>query len=153
MKQPKRNISFMMFAGALMTIIGAFSPMLDVLHLKVISYAEIGKPQLYVLIACALLAAVCEGAKARKAALAAVVGAWGAICWPLIRWQLHLEREHGFWGDIEKHVTDPLEEAGEHIAERLFLHVKDFEWGGYVFLGGLVLMTIAALVGLRARKQ
>ncbi|WP_286830941.1 MULTISPECIES: hypothetical protein [Kordiimonas] len=152
MKQPNRNISLVMFAGALMTIIGAFSPLLDVIHLKVISYADIGKPQLYVLIACAVLAPVLDAVKSRKGAFVAVLGVWGALCWPLIRWQLHLEREHGFWGEVEKHVTDPLEEAGEHIAERLFLRIDDFEWGGYVFLGGVVLMTIAALMGLRKAK-
>lgn len=149
MKQPNRNISLLMFAGALMTIIGAFSPMLEVLHLKVISYADIGKPQLYLLIACALLAPALDAVRSRWGAFLAVLGVWGALCWPLIRWQLHLERERGLLGEIEKHVTDPLEEAGEHIAERLFLHVKDFEWGGYVFLVGIVLMTVVALAGVR----
>ena len=55
----------------------------------------------------------------------------------------------GMLGDIVGKATDPL----KNFAADLFMNINEFSWGGFVFIIGLLIMTIGAfMTTMKARK-
>ena len=56
----------------------------------------------------------------------------------------------GLLGKVTKTVTDPLKD----LTGRLFSNVFNLEWGGYVFLLGLILLTVGGVkLFMESRKN
>ena len=139
--------------GSLLVAVGAFMPMIKIGKLGSISYASAADTGAYVLVAFALAASVLIFADRRKFSLYAVIGAWIAMLWPILK---NLgsggSDDGGMLSKMTKAVADPLEKAGQKIAEHLFSNVLDFEIGGFAFLIGMIVLTVGSVMLFRAAK-
>jgi len=51
----------------------------------------------------------------------------------------------GMLGKLKDAAADPMRQ----VAEQLFSNVLDFQWGGFAFLGGMILVLAGAVMNFR----
>ncbi|UTW56140.1 hypothetical protein [Kordiimonas sp. SCSIO 12610] len=150
MKLELGKADLILIIGAILTTVGAFSPMLNIAGLQNVSYADAADPEVYLLILLAIAAAVLAAVNMRKFALFPAIGAWIVMLWPILKnMGGGSDDDGGLLGKITDAVSDPLQK----VTEQLFSNVFDFEWGGYAFLIGMVLVLVGGIMTfLSARK-
>jgi len=136
---------FITMAGSLLVAVGAYAPMISLGKLGTVSYADASKPEVYGLVFLAVMASVLIVADKRKFSLFAAVGAWLVLLWPVIS-NLGGGDDGGMLGKLKDAAADPLQK----VAEQLFSNVLDFQWGGFAFLGGMILVLVGAVMNFRA---
>ncbi|TNE61248.1 MAG: hypothetical protein EP335_16215 [Alphaproteobacteria bacterium] len=142
------KVDIIILLGALMAIIGAFSPLLDIARIGSISYADAADPQVYLLLAFAVGAGVLAVMGKKMLSLCAAAGAWLVLLWPVLK-NMGSGDDDGLLGKVRDLATDPV----ERFAGRLFNNILDLEWGGYMFLAGMLLLLAGAIMAaLAARK-
>ncbi|WP_262695477.1 hypothetical protein [Kordiimonas aquimaris] len=135
------NKDYMTIAGALMVAVGAFSPMINISGLKTVTYADAADPQVYVLVILALVAGGLIFAGKQSLSMFAALGAWIVLLWPVLK-NIGPEEDGGLLGKVTDAAADPL----QTVAQKLFSNVLNFEWGGYVFLIGMLLVLIGSVM-------
>lgn len=149
MKITLNKADYPVIAGSLMAAIGAFMPMLNIAGLNKVSYADAASPQVYLLVALALVASIALLADKRALSPFAAFGAWLVLLWPVVSNLGSGGDDGGLLGKITETAKDPL----QTLAQKLFSNVLDFELGGYVFLIGMVILLITAVKNLLAAKS
>lgn len=136
--------------GAIMLAIGAFAPMVEIARLGTVSYADASGNEVYLLIASALAAAGLIVAGKKQFSIFAVILTWLILLWPMLKNIGSGSDDGGLLGKVTKTITDPLKD----LTGRLFSNVFNFEWGGYLFLLGLILLTVGGVkLFLESRKS
>lgn len=143
------NAERLTLAGSILLAIGAFAPMIKLGALGTVSYADAASPEVYLLVIAGLAGSGLIAAKMQKFTLFATLAAWLVLLWPMLKNMGGGSDNGGLLGKVTKTVTDPLAD----LTGRLFTNVADFEWGGYAFILGLLLLTIGSImVFLETRK-
>ncbi len=136
--------------GAIMVAVGAFAPMVEVARLGAVSYADASGNEVYMLIAASLAAAGLIVAGKKQFSIFAVLFTWVILLWPMLKHFGSGSDDGGLLGKVTKTVTDPLKD----LTGRLFSNVFNLEWGGYVFLLGLILLTVGGVkLFMESRKN
>ncbi len=139
--------------GSLMVAIGAFLPMINIGGIGTMSYADAADPEVYLLVAFALAATVVIFLDKRKFSLFAAVGAWLVLLWPVIKnMGGDSGDDGGLMGKLSK-VTDPIQKAASDVAGKIFSNVFDMEVGGMMFVLGMIVMTVGAVMAFMAAKK
>ncbi|WP_308911754.1 hypothetical protein [Pseudokordiimonas caeni] len=137
------------FAGAFLLVLGCFVPMFDFRMVGTVSYYDINNPDVYVLLVAAALAPALIRLRKRSLAILGPALAWGVLLWPMLR-DMGKE-DNALMDKLKDAVSDPLRQYAGNIFEHIDADV--LAWGGYVFLAGLLLYTLAGvLVSATARK-
>ncbi|MCJ9429143.1 hypothetical protein [Kordiimonas marina] len=142
---------YITIAGTVLAAAGAFMPMLNIAHLGTISYAKAADPQVYFLVAFAVLASVVIFLGKRAFALYAAVGAWIVLLWPVLK-----NIGSGGGGDdggLMSKVTNAASDPLQKVAGKLFNNVFDLELGGYVFLIGMILLIVGGVMTFKAARE
>ncbi|MEX0298882.1 MAG: hypothetical protein AB3N28_07415 [Kordiimonas sp.] len=135
--------------GSIMLAVGAFAPMINLAGLGTVSYADASGNEVYLLVIAGLAAAGLIVAGKKQFSIFAVLLAWIVLLWPMLKNIGSGGDDGGLLGKVTKTITDPLKD----LTGRLFSNVFDFEWGGFVFLLGLILLTVGGvMVFLESRK-
>jgi hypothetical protein len=130
--------------GAILAIIGLFSPMLDIGGMGTVAYADVAETDAYMIAALAAIAVIVLFLGKSKLALPAALGAWIVLLWPILK-NMGGEDE-GIMGSVKDMVSNPAQKMTEEVTEKLFTNVLDLEWGGFAFLIGMLLMLISSVV-------
>jgi|GEM_PF-858931 len=139
--------------GSLMVAIGAFLPMINIGGIGTMSYADAADPEVYLLVAFALAATVVIFLDKRKFSLFAAIGAWLVLLWPVIKnMGGGSSDDGGLMGKLSK-VTDPIQKAASDVAGKIFSNVFDMEIGGMMFVLGMIVMTVGAVMAFMAAKK
>lgn len=128
-------------AGSILLAVGVFLPMVNIGGLGTVSYADATDPEVYLLVVAALASSGMIAASKQRLAIVPMLISWLVLLWPMLKNVGGGNEDGGLLGKVARTVSDPLQE----LAGRLFSNVFDFEWGGYVFLLGLVLLTIGSV--------
>ncbi|NVJ96506.1 MAG: hypothetical protein HWE25_00040 [Alphaproteobacteria bacterium] len=145
---------FITIAGSLMVAIGAFLPMLKVAGVATLSYADAADPEVYLLVLFALGAsAMLFVEKLRKFALVDAIGAWIVLLWPVIKNMGGGSSDDGGLMGKLKGVTDPIQKAASEVTGKIFSNVFDMEVGGMMFVLGMIVMTVGAVMTFMAEKK
>ncbi len=135
--------------GSILLAVGAFAPMIDLARLGTVSYADASGNEVYLLIVAGLAASGLIVAGKKQFSIFAVLLAWIVLLWPMLKNIGSGSDDGGLLGKVTKKITDPLMD----LTSRLFSNVLNFEWGGFVFLLGLILLTVGGvMVFLESRK-
>ncbi|WP_262689394.1 hypothetical protein [Kordiimonas aestuarii] len=130
--------------GAILAIVGLFSPMLDIGGMGTVAYADVAETDAYIITALAAIAVVVLFLNKAKLALPAAFGAWLVLLWPILK---NLGGDDGgVIGEIKDIVSDPARKMAEEMTEKLFTNVLDLEWGGFALLIGMLLMLVGSVV-------
>jgi len=144
------NAERLTLAGSILLAVGAFAPMIKLGVLGTVSYADAASPEVYLLVLAGLAASGLIVAKLQKFTVFAMIAAWLVLLWPMLKNMGGSKDDGGLLSKVTKTVTDPLTD----LASRLFTNVADFEWGGFVFILGLLLLTVGSvMVFLETRKS
>lgn len=139
--------------GSLLVAIGAFMPMIKIANIGTMSYADAADPEVYLLVAFALAASVVVFLDKRKFSLFAAIGAWLVLLWPVIKnMGGDSGDDGGLMGKLSK-VTDPIQKAASDVAGKIFSNVFDMEIGGMMFVLGMIVMTVGAVMAFMAAKK
>ncbi len=143
-----KNDILMLVAAVLVTV-GAFSPMIDIAGFKTVSYADAASPEVYVLVLLALATPFIGLFKDRKFSLLTAIGAWLVLLWPVLKnIGSGSDDDGGLLGKITDAAADPLQK----VTEQIFSNVLDFEWGGYAFFIGMILLLVGGVRGFMGAK-
>ncbi|MFC4349912.1 hypothetical protein ACFO5Q_18830 [Kordiimonas lipolytica] len=139
--------------GSLMVAIGAFLPMINIGGIGTMSYADAADPEVYLLVVFALAASVVIFLDKRNFSLFAAIGAWLVLLWPVIK-NIGGDSgdDGGLMGKLSK-VTDPIQKAASDVAGKIFSNVFDMEIGGMMFVLGMIVMTVGAVMAFMAAKK
>ena len=137
---------FITIAGSVLVAVGAYAPMISLGRLGDVSYADASKPEVYGLIFLAILASVLIFANKRKLSMFAAIGAWLVLLWPVLSNMGGGSDDGGMLSKITDAAADPLQK----VAEQLFSNILDFQWGGFAFLGGMILVLVGSVMNFRA---
>jgi len=130
--------------GAILAIIGLFSPMLDIGGMGTVAYADVAETDAYMIAALAATAVIVLLLGKTRLALPAALGAWIVLLWPILK-NMGGEDE-GIMGSVKDMVSNPAQKVAEEMTEKLFTNVLDLQWGGFAFLIGMLLMLISSVV-------
>ena len=130
--------------GAILAIVGLFSPMLNIGGMGTVAYADVAETDAYIIAALAAIAVIVMFLGKARLALPAALGAWIVLLWPLLK-NMGGE-DDGVVGEIKDVFSDPARKMAEEMTEKLFTNVLDLEWGGFAFLIGMLVMLLSSVV-------
>ncbi|MDG1439041.1 MAG: hypothetical protein P8P98_08670 [Emcibacteraceae bacterium] len=84
-----------------------------------------------------------------KLTVFAAVAIWMVLLWPALKNMTSGGNDSGFFGDLIDQAKDPLQK----FASEFFTHVNDFSFGGFMFLGGLFVLTVGSVLTTLNRKK
>lgn len=148
---PNNKIHQITIIGALLFIIGVFLPLASIPVVGDISYHRVDNVSAIICVILAAAAAGCIFAKKELFSGGAAIAVWIVLLWPAIK---NIGGgsgdDGGMLGDLMGKATDPLAD----FAADLFMNINEFSWGGFVFLLGLLVMTVGAVMtSLKAKKE
>jgi hypothetical protein len=141
--KPSSTSAGLAVAGALMVLIGAQMPALEIQWLGALSYREIGGSSGTVLMAAAIGALVAVVLQSRSGLGLSALALWGGLLWPLLR--------AGYEQVVppERSALDELGDAlGQAVGDALrdeVLRIIGVRAGVFVLLAGCVLVSLGAL--------
>ena len=138
-------LEIIIYVSAALTALGVFLPITSLPIYGEVSYHRIANMEAYLVIVFCFLAPLLNLIAKPRLALLAPLGVWLTLLFPAIEAQFKRD-DSGFIGKLGSKATSAMQD----FAVDLFLNIVEFSWGGYVFLAGILLFTIASL--LRAIK-
>lgn len=147
MKKFKFDLSMAVYVSAVMLALGVFLPLTNIPIYGDVSYHRIAKIEAYLVMVFALAAPVMLFLKQTKRLFFAPVGVWVVLLFPAIKSALTPQGSKGMFSGI----TDGASSVMGEFAARLFLNIANFEWGGLIFITGLLVFTVACV--LKALKK
>lgn len=147
MKKFKFDLSMAVYVSAVMLALGMFLPLTNIPVYGDVSYHRIAKVEAYLVLVFALAAPVMLFLKQTKRLFFAPVGVWIVLLFPAIKSALTPRSSKGMFSGI----TDGASGVMGEFAARLFLNIANFEWGGLIFIAGLLVFTVACVLAALKR--
>ncbi|MBU0689718.1 MAG: hypothetical protein KJ850_00975 [Gammaproteobacteria bacterium] len=147
MKKFKFDLSMAVYISALMLALGVFLPLTNIPIYGDVSYHRIAKIEAYLVVVFALAAPVMLFLNQTKRLFFAPLGIWIVLLFPALKSALTPKGSKGMFSGI----TDGASSVMGEFAARLFLNIANFEWGGLIFIAGLLVFTVACV--LKALKK
>ena len=144
----KKFLQILIYLSCVLIVIGVFLPLASIPIYGDITYNRIASFESYIVIVCAVCAPLLVLVGKQKITVISAVAIWVTLLFPAIKKTLQGSEEQGLLGDLISSATDPLKD----FAADLILNVTDFSWGGYVFLGGIVILTISSVLSIFKSK-
>ncbi|MCC3859624.1 hypothetical protein [Pseudemcibacter aquimaris] len=129
------------YIGSVLFIAGAFMPLASLPVIGDISYYRADNTLAIIAVAFAASVPLMLMMKLDKLSILGAIGAWLTLFWPVIK-NMGGGNDNNFLDNIVEQASDPL----QRFASELFSNIDSFSWGGYVFLGGLLILTLGSLL-------
>jgi len=133
------NNAMMVFIGAVLTIVGAFLPLASFMGSDV-SYYDVGGTEKYIFLIAVIAGPAMLFLNKQKFIMASAVVAWLALFYPIIKGWFKVEND-GFLSKVGSKVGGALSD----MAGSILTNVGDYSWGGFVFLIGLIVLTVGCV--------
>ncbi len=147
MNKFKFDLNMAVYVSAVMLAFGVFLPLTNIPIYGDVSYHRIAKIEAYLVVMFALAAPVMLFLKQTKQMFFAPIGVWVVLLFPALKSVLTPKGSKGMFSGI----TDGASSVMGEFAARLFLNIANFEWGGLIFIVGLLVFTVACV--LKALKK
>jgi len=144
----RKFLQNLIYLSCVLIVIGVFLPLASFPIFGDISYNRIASLESYIVIACAVCAPLLVMIGKLRMTVISAVTIWLTLLFPTIKKIFQGSEKRGLLGDLVSSATDPLRD----FAADLILNVTDFSWGGYVFLGGIVILTISSILSIFKSK-
>ena len=138
----KKILQILIYISSVMIVIGVFLPLASLPVYGDITYNRIASLESYIIILFSVFAPLLVFIGKQRMVVISAVAIWLTLLFPAIKKIFQGSEERGLLGDLVSSVTDPLKD----FAADLILNITEFSWGGYVFLGGLVILTISSIL-------
>lgn len=142
----KNLLTNLLYLATLLVIIGVFLPLTNFAVIGNVSYFDITQFEAYLVVAFAAAGPVLVMIKLTRLLWLPVIGIWVTLFLPWVK-EIINSGDSSLLGQISNKATALKNE----FAADLFLNVSQYIWGGYLFLTGLILFTVCALM-LTARR-
>lgn len=136
----KKNLEIAVYVSAIMVAVGVFLPLASLPVVGDISYNRVADIESYIVIAFALSAPVLVFLAKHKLAICSAVGVWLTLLFPALKNLGQSEEKSSAFGNMMKKAASPVQD----FAADLFMNITDFSWGGFVFLIGLLVLTVVS---------
>ena len=136
-----KHLQLGIYLSAITVAVGVFLPITSLPLYGDVSYNRIASIQSYIVIAFALTAPALLFLNRSGQVLIVVAGIWLTLLFPTIKSQLPLGNQN-----FVSELATSAGSAMTDFAADLLLNVADFSWGGFVFLLGLIAITICSLL-------
>lgn len=137
----KNLLSNLLYIGTLLLSVGVFLPLTRFAILGDVSYFDITQFEAYLVIAFAVSAPVLLMLKLSPLLWLPAVGVWVTLFLPWVKEFLNSSDD-----TLVGQLSNKAVSLKNDFAAELFLNVTDYVWGGYIFLVGLFLFTVTALL-------
>ena len=144
----KKILQILIYISSVMIVIGVFLPLASLPVYGDITYNRIASLESYIIILFSVFAPLLVFIGKQRMVVISAVAIWLTLLFPAIKKIFQGSEERGLLGDLVSSVTDPLKD----FAADLILNITEFSWGGYVFLGGLVILTISSILIIFKKK-
>ena len=141
-----KNIDTLIYASAVLLAVGVFLPLTTLAVIGDVSYSRIAQLEAYIVILFAVSAPIFVFIRQPKFILASVIGVWVTLLLPAIK-SLFKTSDGSMLGQLANKASSVMQD----YAAELFFNVFSFSWGGYIFLAGLLLFSVAGV--LRVLKK
>lgn len=141
MKKSQFNLNTAVYVSALMLALGVFLPLTNIPIYGDVSYHRIARIEAYLVVLFALAGAVMLFLQQRRRLFFAPLGVWIVLLFPAIKSALTPKGSKSMFSGI----TDSASGVMGEFAARLFLNIANFEWGGLIFIAGLLVFTVACV--------
>ncbi len=138
----KKFLQILIYLSCILIVVGVFLPLASIPVYGDITYNRIASLESYIVIVCAVFAPLLVLIGKQKMTVISAVAIWFVLLFPAIKKIFQGSEERSLLGDLVSSATDPLKD----FAADLMLNITEFSWGGYVFLGGLVILTISSIL-------
>ena len=142
----KMNLDMWIYLSATLLAVGVFLPLTTMAVIGDVSYNRIAELESYIVILFAVSAPVFIFIKQPKFVLASAAGVWITLLLPALK-SLFKSSDTSTLGKLSAKASGAMQD----FAADLFLNVFEFSWGGYLFLLGLIVFTVACV--LRGMKK
>lgn len=138
------------YFGTLMLMVGVFLPLASIPIVGDITYYRVNNMGAILVALFALSAPVLIVQKKPKLTFISAAGAWIILLWPAIKNIFSGSGDDGgLLGKITKKAADPLAD----FAGDMFMQLDTFSWGGFIFLLGLLVLTVGCILTTRAARN
>ena len=141
----KKPLSAVVYVSAVMVALGVFLPFITLPIYGDVTYQRLSSIDAYLVMGFALSAPVVVWLGWIRLSLLSLVGVWGTLLFPLLKriGNSSGSSDTGAVGEWIKQASAPVRDA---LLELAIDNIDVLSWGGYVFVGGLVLLTVSSLV-------
>ena len=137
------------YLGAILLILGVFLPLASIPVVGDISYYRVASTEAIIVVLFAISAPVLIMLKKAQLTFLSALGAWVTLLWPAIKSMFSGGSDDGgILGKLTKQASDPLAD----FAAELFTHIDSFSWGGFIFLIGLLTITVGCVMTTRKAR-
>ncbi|NNE38844.1 MAG: hypothetical protein HKN08_11110 [Gammaproteobacteria bacterium] len=130
------------YLSAILLIVGVFLPLASLPIYGNITYNRIAEIESYLVILFTLSAPILLFLGKPKSVILSPISVWAVLLFPALKNIFNAEEERGFFAELGDKAASVMQD----FAAELFLNITDFNWGGYVFLLGLIVFTISCLI-------
>jgi hypothetical protein len=130
------------YVGAVLFIIGTFMPLVKLPAIGDVSYYRADSTYAIIVVVLAALVPLLILMKKMTHTFLAAAAIWVVLLWPVLKNMGGEGDDSGFFSDLMSQAKDPLKQ----FASELFTHIDEFNFGGFMFLGGLVILTVGSLL-------
>jgi len=130
------------YLGTILFIIGTFMPLVKLPVIGDVSYYRADNTAAIIVVILAALTPLLILMKKNKFTFFSAAAIWVVLLWPVLKNMGGGSDDSGFFGDLMSQAKDPLQQ----FASELFTHIDEFSFGGFMFLGGLLVLTTGAVL-------
>ena len=136
----RRKLQVLVFLTSLLVVAGVFLPLASIPVYGDITYNRIASVESYLVILMGIFVMVLLILGKTRTLILPVIGIWIILLYPAIKAQLQKRQDAGMFDKMISMATDPLQD----FAENLILNITEFNWGGYMFLASLLILSISS---------
>lgn len=141
------------YIGVILLAVGAMAPLAKLPIVGSFSYYDLARPEVYFLLAFAALGPALIFINRQVLAPVSALGVWVVLLWPTLKNLGGGDSGGGGGSKLLDRVIDVARAPAEKYADQIFSHLDELSWGGYVFLGGVLVLTLGTLMtAIAARK-
>lgn len=139
------------YLGALLLILGVFLPLASIPIVGDISYYRVASTEAIIVVLLAISAPVLIMQNKAALTFISALGVWLTLLWPALKniFSGGGSDDGDMLGKLTKQAADPLAD----FAAELFSHIDSFSWGGFIFLIGLLTLTIGCVLTTRKARK
>ena len=138
------------YLGTLLLILGVFLPLATIPVVGDISYYRVASTEAIIVTLFAISAPVLIMQNKAAFTFISALGVWLTLLWPALKNIFSGGGDDGgMLGKLTKQASDPLAD----FAAELFSRVDSFSWGGFIFLIGLLTLTIGCVLTTRKARK
>lgn len=138
------------YLGTLLLILGVFLPLASIPVVGDISYYRVASTAAIIVVIFAISAPALIMQKKAELTFISALGVWITLLWPAIKNMFSGGGDDsGILGKLTKQASDPLAD----FAAEIFTRIDSFSWGGFVFLIGLLTLTVGCVLTTRKARS